>query len=112
MATKHYQRTLTVHVMLGAQIKITCRNDCTIDFSGLKVTQATSRETKLPEHAVSMVILWLYQWLIPASGLQYAPWPFDIQKMTDTVAKNGSSYANGNRGDSIFGVSCLHIRIV
>ena len=45
-------------------------------------------------------------------GVGWLPRTLDIQEMTDSVAKHGTSYAHGDGVDSIVRVPRLHVGII
>lgn len=78
--------------------------------------QATSIETRLPEHAVSIVILCVRKLLALLRAKSRTsvtlPCAFDIEEMTDSVTQNRSACTNGDALGPIFGVTHLHVKVI
>lgn len=81
-----------------------------------KYRQATSTDTKLPEQAVSIVILYGINLSLDAdwgaASLPSLPWSLDIEKMADSITQNCSTHTNGDGRGSIFRVTCLNVGVI
>lgn len=73
-----------------------------------KYRAATSSATRLPEQAVSMVMLGPYFGMVSNSiawCVNLARTCLDVQKVTESVTQYSASYADSDTGDSVVRIS-------